>query len=623
MLFTAIPRSGVEISDRLLVEKRKANRRYLLSLDSDALLLSYRIEAVLDDSLSQYPVKLHGGWEAPTCQIRGHFLGHWLSAAAMHCAATSDPEVKAKADAIVSELIRCQKANGGEWAASIPEKYLYRIAGGQKVWAPHYTIHKTFMGLLDMYRYAGNTEALEAALAWSRWFLRWTSGFSREEMDNILDVETGGMLEIWALLFGITGEKDFLTLMDRYRRGRLFDPLLRGEDVLTNMHANTTIPEILGASAAYEATGDEKWFRIVEAYWTCAVTTRGQFATGGQTSGEVWTPPMELAARLGEKNQEHCTVYNMMRTADFLFRVFGKKEYADYMEQNLYNGIFAQGHWNGRFTHGNTSAYPDTGLLTYFLPLHAGGHKAWSSETEDFFCCHGTLVQANASLDQGIYYRSAGKSGIAVTQFFNSSMKSDIEGIPVTLSQQIDTLTGMEKFQGSVTGIQGINSVCRTYPHNPGILKTIIEVHAEKPASFELKLRIPWWIRGKPSLYINGEKTAVEDDIDWISVQKIWHSDTISVEFKKGICAWPLPDRKDTVAFLYGPVLLAGLCDEEIRLEGDPPDPERIIVPDNEREWGVWMEQFRTTGQQKTIRMLPLYRIGYEPYTVYFPTGKT
>jgi DUF1680 family protein len=627
MYYNEIGRSRVEVSEKIIDEKRRENRRYLLSLDSDALLLSYRGEAALDGGFYTHPEKIHGGWEFPTCQLRGHFLGHWLSAAAMYCASSGDMEMKARADFIVEELARCQKANGGEWAASIPEKYLDRIAGGKKVWAPHYTVHKTFMGLLDMYRYSGNSLALETALSWSKWFLRWTAQFSRKEMDDILDVETGGMLEIWALLYGITGGKDFLTLMERYRRGRLFEPLLRGEDVLTNMHANTTIPEVLGAAAAWEATGEEEWLRIVEAYWKCAVTLRGQYATGGQTLGEIWTPKMELAARLGEKNQEHCTVYNMMRLADFLLRVTGKKEYADYWEQNLYNGIFAQGYWRGHFTHGFSSPWPDTGLLTYFLPLGAGGRKAWSSENappskQDFFCCHGTLVQANASLDRGIYYQSAGGPGIAVAQFFNSAMDCDIAGVPVKIRQRIDTFTGKDNFSDSVTGIQGVNEVSAAWPHNPGILKTILSVSAETPAAFDLRVRIPWWTRTEPVLYVNGEKTAVKNRDGWISLERTWTNDAVTLELGRGITSRPLPDRKDTAAFLYGPVTLAGLCDEEIRLEGDLSRPEEFITACNEREWGVWTDSFKTVGQAKNIRFIPLYRVGYEPYTVYFPVGK-
>ncbi len=225
MYLCDVSRSEVNVSDRLLLEKQGENRNYLLSLDSDALLLHYRTEAVLN-SFWESPQKMHGGWEHPTCELRGHFPGHWLSAAAMSYASSGDMELKAKADRIVAEIGVCQKANGGEWAATIPEKYLDRIADGKRVWAPHYTIHKTFMGLLDMYLLAGNEEALDIAKNWSKWFVKWTAKFSREEMDDILDIETGGMLEIWAILYGITKEKDHLTLMERYYRGRLFEPLL-------------------------------------------------------------------------------------------------------------------------------------------------------------------------------------------------------------------------------------------------------------------------------------------------------------------------------------------------------------------------------------------------------------
>ena len=81
------------------------------------------------------------------------------------------------------------------------------------------------------------------------WFYDWTAQFTREQMDDILDFETGGMLEIWAQLLALTGDKKYRVLLERYYRGRLFTPLLEGKDVLTNMHANTTIPEVLGLRA--------------------------------------------------------------------------------------------------------------------------------------------------------------------------------------------------------------------------------------------------------------------------------------------------------------------------------------------------------------------------------------
>lgn len=336
----------VKVFDPELVRRREENKKYLLELENENLLLPYTLEAGLYKT-SELPPGIHGGWESPVCELRGHFLGHWLSAAAMHYEATGNEMVKAKADEIVDILEKCQKENGGRWAASIPEKYFYWIGNKKRIWAPQYTVHKTFMGLLDMYELAGNEKALEIAVHFGEWFYDWSGRYTKEQFQGILDVETGGMLEIWVLLYRITKKGLFRELMDRYYRCDLFDGLLEGRDVLTNMHANTTIPEILGAAAAYEATGEEKWLDMVKAYWDMAVTRRGTYATGGQTCGEIWSPRMHLAYRLGDKNQEHCTVYNMMRLADFLFRCTGDAVYMDYWERNLYNGIMAQGYWRG------------------------------------------------------------------------------------------------------------------------------------------------------------------------------------------------------------------------------------------------------------------------------------
>lgn len=244
-----------------LIRRERANRAYLMKLSSDNLLFNYRLEAGRYTG-RDIPEDAHGGWESPACQIRGHFLGHWLSAAAMCYEETGDLELRVKADKIIEELAECQKDNGGQWVGPIPEKYLYWIAKGKNIWAPQYNLHKLLMGLTDMYLYAGNGQALEVADKLTDWFLAWSSQYSREEFDNILDVETGGMLEIWAELLQITGNEKYGKLLEKYYRARLFSPLLEGGDPLTNMHANTTIPEVLGCARAYEITGEEQWMKM-------------------------------------------------------------------------------------------------------------------------------------------------------------------------------------------------------------------------------------------------------------------------------------------------------------------------------------------------------------------------
>ena len=614
---------SVSLTDRELQRRRRDNYSYMMRLSSDNLLQNYLNEAGLNRGYGNGPGEppRHGGWEDPFCQMRGHFLGHWLSAAGMHWAATGDVEIRAKADRIVERLAECQQENGGEWVAGIPEKFLHWIARGKGVWSPQYNVHKILMGLVDYYEYTGNRQALEIADNFSRWFTRWSSQFDTEKFNRILDVETGGMLEVWCQLYAATGKPEHRALMDKYYRAHLFDALLRGEDVLTNMHANSTVPEVLGAARAYEVTGDEKWMNIVKSYWDLAVTKRGTYVTGGQTCGEIWTPMHEMNLRLGEKNQEHCVVYNMMRLAAFLLRHTGDAVYADYWERNLYNGIMAQDYWDGRgdHTNGKTYDHPLNGLLTYFLPLHGGARKFWASETEDFFCCHGTLVQANASLADGIFY--AWGEGAAVCQYFGASLRWNAGGTPVHLRQRIDPLSGTNFTSSALVGSQQLGT--QVYDHDPNLMAVRIDVEAEAPVRFPLRLRVPSWAADRPVLTLNGEAVPFEIRDGWIELEREWEKDSLYFVLKKEIRAVPLPGDESRVAFCNGPVVLAGLCDCERALyleEGR--DPATLLEPFNEREWGSWKQTFRSVGQDRTIVFWPLYRIGYDSYTVYFPIMK-
>jgi DUF1680 family protein len=308
----------------------------------------------------------------------------------------------------------------------------------------------------------------------------------------------------------------------------------------------------------------------------------------------------------------------MMRLADFLFRMTGEAKYSDYWEQNLYNGIFAQGYWKGSFSHGAPTTDPEQGLLTYFLPLHGGAKKAWSSRTQDFFCCHGTLVQANAAHTQGIYYRDA--DSIYICQYFSSSIQAQVQGTEVRIEQSIDTLCGSNHMSSTSAGAQKVNEICAMYPSNPDKLVSWLSVACDRPAVFELKIRIPWWVKGQPVLRINGEAADAEvSPTGFICIQRIWKNDSVCIELPRGLTAWPLPDYPEMTAFLYGPVVLAGRCDEERTLYGDANHPEALLFPDNEREWASWMHTFKTRGQDRNIQFIPLYQVGYEPYTVYFP----
>lgn len=589
------------LHDSILTRKRETNRRYLLDLQEDSLLLNYRLEAGVSGPHG-LPGRVLGGWEAPTCQVRGHFTGHWLSASALLYAVNGDARLKARVEYVVGEIAKCQHENGGRWCFAIPEKYLWWIRDGKSVWAPQYTAHKLLMGLIDAWEYAGVGEALAVAERAAEWFTEYTDGITREAMDDLMDrTETGGMMEAWADLYRHTGRPEHLELMRRYERPRYYAALLTGEDVLTNEHANTTIPEVLGACKAYEITGEGRYLDIARAYWDLAVTRRGYYATGGQTCGEVWSPVGEQSARLGNKNQEHCTVYNMMRLAEFLFRQDGDPRYADYWERNLYNGILAQGYYIPNSAAEQTFEAEDTeALISYFLPMEAGARKYWGSGLDHFWCCHGTLVQANAlMLQRGLYYAAPGEA--LVCQFFPSRVR--IAGGDMGLAGDVSI---RQEYRGG-----GVS--------RPTAVRLAVDVDGGGQR-FALKIRLPWWLAGEAVITDeSGGAVPYTKENGYARVERAWGKVRLHVDLPKTITVHPLPDRPDTVAFLDGPVVLAGLTDREQALSYDPAHPDALFAPDDERQWGVWNPGWRTVGQAVNLRFLPLYWIRDQRYTTYFP----
>jgi DUF1680 family protein len=605
-----VSRQDVRLSKSIFLDRFRLNRSYVMSLTDENLLQNFTLEAALSGWVTynnQFgkpnpQEHRHYGWESPTCALRGHFLGHWLSGAAMIWASTGDEEVRLKVSRIIDVLERCQERNGGGWLGSFPEKYFRLLAEGKPPWAPHYVTHKTFMGLIDVWSLMGNEKALELADRFADWFVAWSRDFGRGQMERILAVETGGMLEVWADLYAATQDSKYLGLIDKYTHYRLFDPLIEGKDVLTNRHANTTIPEAAGAARVYEVTGDEWYRRVAEEFWRCAVTNRGTFCTGGQNTCEWWNPPFEFAARRNEYTQEHCTVYNMVRLADYLFRWSGDASYLDYIERNIYNGILAQQN-------------PETGMVSYWLPLHAGASKRWGHPTRDFWCCHGTLVQAHGMYSALTYYHDS--DGFVMAQYIPSQMNCEWKGTGVRISQAFDERVGRVNLTDDTNSLDGPI-------RRPDSWTVNIDVLCESPTRFVLRLRKPEWVSGPPVVTVNGERVDVPPDSSgFVQLDKVWETDRVVIELPKTLRAEPIPDEPEAVAFLDGPIVLAGLSDREVTLYGDKDNPRGFMAPDDEQNFKKWHLAYRTVKQPWSIRFIPLYEVVDEVYTVYFPVQQT
>lgn len=601
-MFKKIDRKNITVLPGVFRERMDINRKYLMELDTQCLLQNFYLEAgiimlglqVVDDPAR---ANLHWGWEAPTCQLRGHFLGHWLSAAAAYYASENDMEIKTKLDKIISELARCQQLNGGEWIGSIPEKYFDMLANNQYVWSPQYVMHKTIMGLTDAYKYAGSDQALDIIDRLSDWYIRWTNAMQEKNPAAVYGGEQGGMLEAWAELYEITENDKYMRLVGRYWDNGLFAALDKGGDALTNDHANASIPLSHGSAKLYEITGDEKWRRYTELFWKNAVTDRGMYCTGGQNAGEFWIPPFMQGQFLGETDQEFCTIYNMLRTASYLYKWTGDVQYADYIEKCLYNGFLAQQN-------------PDIGTPAYFLPLGSGSRKKWGSKTHDFWCCHGTMVQAQTLYPELIYFEDEQNDRLIVSQYIPSKLKYNRGNNSVCIEQSTD----MKSYN------------CQTFfdEHDGGNMSRWslkFTVNSSVPEKFTLSLRVPCWIKVEPIVHINGLMQNPEISGGYLNITKLWSDDEIRIFFPSAPVMESLPDMPELAAFVDGPIVLAGLTDCDCGLSGDFENPEEILAPRTEHTYGTfpWKQNcYITRNQPKNILFKPLYEITDETYTVYF-----
>ena len=594
----------VKITDGLFRKRMDVNIEYLKELEEICLLQNYYLEAgvimpglfTLEDPSK---ANLHWGWEAPTCQLRGHFLGHYLSAAAAVIANDGNILLEAKLKSIISELHRCQELNGGKWAGPIPEKYFEILTTDRYIWSPQYTIHKLLMGLLDTYKYTGNEEALQILSGMADWFMDWTKDMKKRCPEAIYKGEQAGMLELWADAFIITRDERFRILADTYKDQGLFKLIKSGRDALTDDHANASIPIIHGAAKMYELTGEEEWKKIVESFWKSAVTDRGMYATTGVNGGEFWIPPMKLGEYRGDREQEFCTVYNMVRVAQYLFKWTGVSEYEDYIERCIYNGFLAQQN-------------AETGMPTYFLPLTTGSRKKWATKRNDFWCCQGTMIQAQTRYPELVYSADEDSKLLFVNQYIPSVLEGSIGEIKVKLEQSL-ILKG--------------NEVQTLFDEHAGNEKNRwrmrFKVSLENGGDIAIAFRKPEWVSDTPQVRINDNSidNLISERKGYVVVAGCEDGDVIELFLPSEIRAERLPDMPYQAAFIDGPIVLAGLTEDVDVLKGNFDNPSEFLDKVSERTYDtfVWLQNnYRTKHQQKNFKLIPLYDVKDEEYTLYF-----
>src|SRR4026207_1705664 len=213
-----LPLSAVRITGGPLKRAQDLNGEYLLKLEPDRMLAYYRKRAGLEPKAQGYP-----GWDGDGRNLTGHIAGHYLSGVSLMYAATGDQRFKERADYLVKEMKEVQDENGDGYLGAVDglREAFAEVAKGKikstffdlnGLWSPWYTLHKTFAGLRDAYRFTGNRTALEIEIKFAAWAESIMSKLNAEQTQQMLNTEFGGMNEVLADLYADTGDKRWLDL---------------------------------------------------------------------------------------------------------------------------------------------------------------------------------------------------------------------------------------------------------------------------------------------------------------------------------------------------------------------------------------------------------------------------
>ena len=587
-----LPLSSVRITGGPLKRAQDLNADYLLKLEPDRMMAYYRKRAGLEPKAQGY-----SGWDGDGRNLTGHIAGHYLSGVSLMFAATGDPRFKQRADYIVKEMKEVQDKNGDGYLGAVEglrEKFAEVSKGNIKstffdlngLWSPWYTLHKTYAGLRDAYRFTGSRTALELEIKFASWAESILMKMTPEQTQQMLNTEFGGMNEVLADLYADTGDKRWLNLSRRFDHHAFLDPLKRREDKLSGQHGNTQVPKMLGVLMQYIYTGEKADGVAAEFFWD-AVVFDHSYATGGHGKDEYFGPRRELAERVDGRTSETCNVYNMLKMTRRLFALKPDIKYAEFEEKALFNHILA-------------SIDPEDGRTCYMVPVGRGVRREYQDMFRSFTCCVGSGMESHGLHGDGIYYESGDR--LWINMYVPSTATWKEAGVKLTM----DT----------------------TFPEGD---TATLKFTMQRPKTFTLVFRSPSWVNLGVTVKVNGkEVTEYIGTASYTHLKRRWKTgDTVSFVFPKTLHFEYLADNPRRGALMWGPLVLAADLGPERR--GGPTEPIPSLVTD-EKPVVEWLQPvpdslgvFRTAGvgrddddQAKVVEFLPFYRLHRRTYAVYW-----
>lgn len=528
----------VQILDNYYLSAQKSDIAFLKKMDTARLLAGFRTTAGIDTK----GVRPYGGWEDSL--LGGHCVGHYLTALAQAVKVTGDKELKEKSQTLIAGLEECQKklGTGFLFGAKVEDKEdvekQFDILEGKKkgeTWVPWYNMHKVLAGLVDTYKYTGNETALLVAEKLGDWIYERVSKWDLKTNQKVLETEYGGMNDCLYELYSYSHNKHHLEAAQKFDEKALFLMAAKGEkNCLDGKHANTQIPKFIGAIKRYnvlkqlgEAKQEDEAYLVDAEKFFEMVVKRHSFVTGGISVMEHFRKDYHLDEIRTQTNCESCCAHNMLKLAKELFKATRKKEYADYYETTLRNAIMG-------------AVKTESGAASYFTPMATGYYKTFGEEEPEknmFWCCTGSGMENFTKLGDSIYFRA--NDTLLVNQYVASKVTWEEKNL--VLTQKSD-----------VTKSEEISFVLNA-------------LHDKKISDVAIALRIPDWMHGEATIYVNGaEKMTAAGNSEYVLLERNWEDgDVIMAKYPMSVESVGLLDQDAVFAFRYGPTVLAAKLGKE------------------------------------------------------------
>lgn len=515
------PLGDITLLDGPLKHARDLNVQVLLKYDCDRMLAPYRKEAGLQPRKPSYP-----NWDG----LDGHVGGHYLSALVIN-AATGNEECRKRMEYMISELQLVLDANNQR-----PEAWCHNYIGGVPnsakmwtafskgdfgpyfgTWAPFYNIHKMYAGLRDAWLYCGNEQAKNLFLKFCDWAVDITRDLNDEQMEKMLGNEHGGMNEVLADAYAITGEQKYLDCARRFSHRMLLVPLENGKDCLDNMHANTQIPKVIGYQRIAELAHDVQYHNASEYFWEI-VTRQRSLALGGNSRREHFPTKENCIDYINDiDGPESCNTYNMLKLTEDLNRVKPNGMYGDFYETAMFNHILSAQH-------------PQHGGYVYFTSARPRHYRNYSAPNEAMWCCVGTGMEDHGKYGQFVWTHDKG-------------VKAEDDALYVNL------------FVASELNWKDRKMVIRQQTAFPYAETSVVEV-AKGKGTFILKVRKPSWCENFTVKGVGFDADSYEEN-GFVCMKRKWKKgDQVKISMPMHAYIKPMINVPQYVAIMYGPILL-------------------------------------------------------------------